>query len=172
MTEARKDAFVTICGRYRPRLIRDWTTEGSGFGRMVWIMLNPSTADADVDDQTIRKCMGFAESMGLSRIDVVNLYSWRATDPRILPGVLDPVGPGNDECIRDVCTLADVVVCGWGLFPYERMPGGRDRANAVADIARSESGKQLMCVHETKGGFPGHPLYVPYGELRPWGPEP
>ena len=74
-----KGAVISDCKRYRYRLWRIWNGSQS---RLVFVMLNPSTADGEQDDPTIRKCVGFAERLGYGGIEVVNLFAWRATDPR------------------------------------------------------------------------------------------
>lgn len=84
-TEQLRGAVISDDGRYRYRLWRTWAPE---LPRMAWIMLNPSTADAEVDDPTIRRCVGFAKREGCGGIEVVNLYAYRSTDPSVL-GTVD-----------------------------------------------------------------------------------
>lgn len=79
---------------YRFELQRDWL--GGNLPPAVFVMLNPSTADDQVDDPTIRKCVGFATRWGHTGIRVANLYGWRATDPRDLWSAADPVGQMAD----------------------------------------------------------------------------
>jgi hypothetical protein len=86
----RGDAVISPCGRYRYRLERRFD---HGPKVTTFIMLNPSTADAEHDDQTIRRCLGFARAWRCSKLVVVNLFAWRATAPAELKGVEDPVGP-------------------------------------------------------------------------------
>jgi hypothetical protein len=70
-----------------------------GIGPLCWVLLNPSTADDRRDDPTIRRCLGFARSLGYGGIHVVNLFAFRATCPRQLRAADDPVGPDNDGFI-------------------------------------------------------------------------
>src|SRR5689334_20041621 len=76
-SEIVKSAVLSPCGLYRYRLTRRW---GDG-PALLFVMLNPSTADATEDDPTIRRCTGFAKREGMPAIEVVNLFAWRATDP-------------------------------------------------------------------------------------------
>jgi len=135
---------------YRYTLSRYW---GEG-DRMVWIMLNPSTADAEVDDPTIRRCMGFARREGCRSIDVINLYALRATKPKHLLDHPDPEGPDNP--LAWAMALFDpepaLVVAAWGA--HAGMPG--------LPVSRALTGfcSSAWCLGTTKEGAPRHPLYV------------
>ena len=150
-----KTANISACGKYRYSLTREW----SDGHRLGYVMLNPSTADADVDDPTIRKCVGFAKQFGFGGIEVVNLFALRSTDPHGLLSAEDPVGPDNDKAIVDALSRCQTVVAAWGAW------GGRDvataRVVAVRGLAKA-SGRTLQCLRATKDGHPGHPLYIPY----------
>jgi hypothetical protein len=103
-----------IAGPYRYRLWRHW---GSGTRVLLWIMLNPSTADAERDDATIRRCISFSRRDGYDGLRVCNLFAWRSTDPKALTKASDPIGYGNDETIRaDAAQSADVIAA-WGCLP-------------------------------------------------------
>ena len=156
----QKQATLSDDGLYRYRLTRTWDESR---GRVNFLMLNPSVADADIDDPTIRKCVGFAKSWGFGELVVTNLFAWRSTDPKALKWVVDPVGPFNDWYLVDTARRSERVVCGWGthgpLF-------GRDRA--VRSLLRAAS---IPTYHLglTRGGQPGHPLFLPYtANLIPW----
>ncbi len=148
-------AVVNECGRYRYQLQRDATIRNPRNDSVVFCMLNPSTADAEIDDPTIRRCRGFADRWDCAGLVVVNLYAMRATDPRELRrvGYADAVGPDNDEWLRDAAHRGIHVVCAWGANadPY--------RVRQVVGLFRSE-GAQLWCLGTTKDGHPRHPLYV------------
>lgn len=135
-----------IEGHYRYRLWRRWE-EGP---EVVFVLLNPSTADGAVDDPTLRRCIGFARRWGMGGLQVVNLFALRATDPRALREAGDPVGPLNDQVLHEVAGNAARVVYGWGnhgvLF-------GRGEA-----VWRSLGSGQ--CFGLTAVGQPRHPLYV------------
>lgn len=165
-------ATAIMDGNYRYLLTRELdrlTRE-----RVLFVMLNPSTADAERDDPTIRRCKGFAASWGCRYVEVVNLYAWRATDPRALwqaeaDEETDIVGPMNDRHIGAAAGRADLVVVAWGGQAYvgreplrfgSRPRGGR--ASAVLSILR-DAGKRPLTFGLTAGGAPRHPLYVPRG---------
>jgi hypothetical protein len=138
--------------RYRYRLRRDWQPAPR---RVTFIMLNPSTADARVLDPTLRRCIGFAKAWGFGGIDVVNLFGWRATSPRALRSIADPVGRGNDAAIRVALRDASLAVAGWGGDLL-----ARGRAVVVQRMAE-DRGMPLACLGLTTSGQPRHPLYVP-----------
>lgn len=143
-----RTAVLSEDGLYRYTLTRRW-----GAGRpVVFVMLNPSTADAEVDDPTIRRCVGFARREGCGTLEVVNLFAWRATDPLFLPLQSDPVGPHNDEWIRDRVVPAKIVIAAWGA-----RGDLLDRADAVK--AMLPPGK-TFALGFTKDGHPKHPLYL------------
>jgi len=114
-------------------------------------MLNPSTADAEVDDPTIRRCMRFARREGSGGIVVVNLYAFRAADPRRLALQPDPYGPDNFRHIDNVANSSGAIVCAWGSFPA-------DGAYTAHRLGRLPA--RLVCLGKTKDGSPRHPLYV------------
>ena len=130
-----------------------------GHGRMVWIMLNPSTADDDVDDPTIRRCIGFARAWGYSELEVVNLFAARATNPKDLRTFDDPVGDGNDDTILEVTARAVLIVCGWGQWGW--LYGRGEHVVRLLHLHR----RPLDCLGTTKHGQPRHPLYLPRSVL-------
>lgn len=148
-------AAFSDCGLYRYRLWRAWDPGP----RMLWVMLNPSTADASADDPTIRKCVGFAKRNRFPGIEVVNLFAWRATDPRELRNAADPTGPENDAAILTAVDCAAAVFFAWGDFQW---PQARTRALAVADMIRLRSPKTPMCFGYTGTREPRHPLMLGY----------
>jgi hypothetical protein len=157
----RKDARLDPSGQYRYTLTRAWdrdlilpstalTLDG---GNVLWVMLNPSVADWELDDPTIKRCVGFSRAWGYDRLTVVNLFAHRATDPSGLSGAWDPVGPDNDRTILDEAAKADRIVCAWGVWGVTQ---GRHRK--VLDML---SPFTLYHLGLTKGRQPRHPLYVP-----------
>lgn len=142
-------AVLSPDGTYRYQLSRRW---GTG-GRVAWIMLNPSTADAVADDPTVRRCVGFARRWGFDGIDVVNLFALRATDPAELDRHPDPVGPDNLRWVRRALA-ADLVVAGWGAQVAAR------RHPRLTQIAVMLAAADVGCLGVTKSGAPRHPLYV------------
>jgi hypothetical protein len=162
----RKSAVISECGKYRYRLERRW-----GDGPLLpFVMLNPSTADAENDDRTIRRCMAFARREGFSGIIVANLHAYRSKHPSVLAVTPDPTGPDNDDWLRNLArgAFADGVgvVCAWGVWHGP----GVDRSLI---IIRS-SGALTVCLGRTKDNFPRHPLYVKSDQpLEPYdGPAP
>lgn len=154
-------AVISECGRYRYSLTRDWSDEP----RSVFVMLNPSTADALKDDPTIRRCTAFARDWGHGSIEVVNLFALRATDPVELLRATDPVGPDNDDYINAAFSRAAFVVCAWGAHSMAVR-----RVKTVREIAASR-GTVLNALRVTKSGAPSHPLYLPRGlRAEPWRP--
>lgn len=138
-------AVFSECGRYRYQLTREL---GAAPRSIMWLMLNPSTADATVNDPTVRRCMGFSVQWGFGRMYVCNLYALRSPYPEDLWKVDDPVGPDNDGWIAS--TSADVIVCAWGVNARP------DRVRQVLGLLSAPA----MCLGTTKDGFPRHPLYV------------
>lgn len=146
-------AIISACGTYRYQLNREPHDMYSTAGKALFIMLNPSTADASLDDPTIRRCRSFAKTWDCSGIVVANLYALRATDPSALWSHSDPVGPDNDMYLQGLAQQHETIVCAWGANARQ------DRVDAVKRIF---SGRlhRLMCLGVTKAGAPRHPLYV------------
>lgn len=141
-------------GLYRFRLERAWDINNRR--RMVVIGLNPSTADDTIDDPTIRRCVGFAKREGCGGLVMVNLFAYRATDPRELQAVSNPLGAGNDTTLRQSCVEGNrIVVAAWGVH------GGY--LGRGADVRRLliRNGVELHHFGLTKDGHPKHPLYLP-----------
>ena len=104
-------ALFSNCERYRYLLTRVWAPGGK---KALFVMLNPSTADEMKNDPTVERCERRARAMGFGAFRVCNIFAYRATDPRNMRAQQDPIGPGNDEAIRESCLWADRVVCAWG----------------------------------------------------------
>lgn len=159
-------AIISLCGLYRYRLEREC---GEGLPTAV-IMVNPSTADADQDDATIRKLKGFAAHNGWGKLIVGNLFAYRATDVRELARVADPIGPECDGRLAEIFMDAGRVVFGWG--PLSKQPKyQRARWRKVYEIA-ARLGHEPFCIGPpAKCGHPCHPLMLPYAsEIMPWHP--
>ncbi len=152
-------AIISQCGTYRYRLERELALRVGP--TVLWIMLNPSTADADHDDPTIRKVAGFSRLAGYARLIVVNLFAMRATDPRdVLLNLADAEGSENCRHIMEAAVDASAIVCAWGAAPW-----AEEQARAVCgwldDLDHAPPG---LCLGTTKSGAPKHPLYVPYAQ--------
>jgi hypothetical protein len=123
--------------------------EGNNF--VLFVGLNPSTADESNDDPTIRRCKGFATKWGASGILVANLFAFRATYPKDLYAFEEPVGEMNDTWIRVASRIANRSIACWGNHGVYK-----ERASAVLTCLENPA-----CLHMTKAGQPGHPLYLP-----------
>lgn len=150
----KRSAVISGCGQFRYHLSRNWTDEDAAI--LLFVMLNPSTADAETDDPTIRKCIGFADRLRYGAIEVVNLFAYRATDPRALKAAGYPVGPENDGCIAAAARRATDVVCAWGANAR-----GLARPAAVLGLLQ-QCGVRPKYLHKTADGIPSHPLMLPY----------
>lgn len=163
-------ARFSDCGRYRYTLRREWRPAGGAIpdpttGRFlrnaVFLMLNPSTADEFANDPTVERCERYAMSWGYGGLIVVNLFAYRSTDPRVLPDLVDPVGPENDSAILGAAISGDgTVLCAWGNHG-----GLNGRALTVAEYLVYR-GIRLTCLGVNRTGHPVHPLYQPK-DLRP-----
>jgi hypothetical protein len=161
-----KDATISDCGQYRYGLTRIWDYHPR---IMHIIMLNPSTADAEVDDPTIRRCIGFAQRENYGGIQVSNLFAFRATSPADMKAAIDPVGPANDSVLEASLKWSKQrglpVLCAWGAHGSFLM-----RDDWLKNKAH-EIGADLVHLGLTKAGQPKHPLYVksdqPFGILYP-----
>jgi len=147
--EMRRSAEISLCLKYRYSLAREWAA-GT---RCLFVMLNPSTADAFADDPTIRRCIGFARAWGHGALEVVNLFALRSTDPAALRTAADPVGPNNDAILLEAARRADLVVAAWGKDPMARARAAR----VTALVTRHHA---MHCLVKNADGSPKHPLYV------------
>lgn len=155
-------AIISDCGKYRYRLERQL---GDEYGPTVgFIMVNPSKADAETDDATIRKCIGFAKTLGASEIIVGNKFAYRATDIKALRSTRDPIGPLNDQHIAQILYDSDIVIVAWGAL--SKLPGVlRDRWKDVvrlADAVKLQGPVDLMAIGTNADGHPRHPLMTGY----------
>lgn len=146
-------AILSQCGNYRYSLTRDTNLLSPERPGALFIMLNPSTADADKDDPTIRRCIAFATQWGCADLTVANLYAYRATDPKELLKAADPVGPLNDFHLRELLRERHVAVVAWG---------NNAQLGRVSEFYKMayEIGVRVSCLGVTKAGHPRHPLYV------------
>jgi hypothetical protein len=153
--EGWSSAIISDDGLYRYHLSRRWAAGGQC---MVWIMLNPSTADADIDDPTIRRCIGFAKREGYNAIEVLNCYALRCTRPTHLLDHPDPEGPDNLLAWQSVLDLPNRdVVAAWGAS-WLRLDG-LPTSRALEHFEHREH--EWGCLGYTDSAMPLHPLYVP-----------
>lgn len=154
LRDDRRGAVLSDDGQYRYRLTRTWDAEKPTLG---FVMLNPSTADDVEDDPTITRCLGYAKDWGYGSLVVGNLFAYRATDPDDLRAATNPVGPENDEYLRDICSGAEKVVAAWGTDGA--LDGRGKEVTSMLDAS-------LYALDTTKDGHPNHPLYQP-GDAEP-----
>lgn len=166
-------AHLSACGKYRYQLDREWrgvapnenwrwfgAKDGGGHElgepkACLFVMLNPSTADANVDDPTIRRCVGFAKRFKFDLLQVVNLFAYRATDPQEvlkMTGDGDPIGPENQDFIEDCAGRAGLIICAWGAH------GGHIDQDETALGWLGDRPKFALGL--SKDGHPRHPLYL------------
>lgn len=164
-------ATISQCGHFRYTLTREWgDIDDFMFRRVCWIMLNPSTADAEQDDPTIRRCAAFSKAWKYHGLIVVNCYALRATDPGTIrqwwKSGRDPVGGENDHHIATAAETSSLVVCAWGSKCSPTRAGQVRNILAARNIIPHHLGL-------TRDGSPKHPLYL-LGELTPkrWEPTP
>lgn len=142
--------------RYRYTLSRCVRTDVEG--RVCFIMLNPSTANHNDDDPTIRRCIAYARSWGFGILDVGNLYAYRSTSPRELPtNEACAIGPANNSELLDLANSATKIVLAWGA-----MSRAKARGQAVIELFRQHGFvSKLHVLRKTADGSPAHPLYLP-----------
>lgn len=149
----RRGADFSDCRTWRYRLWRKWNEE---LPSVVFLMLNPSTADEMTNDPTVERCERYAGRWGFGGMVVLNLFALRSTDPRELEKVDDPVGPENDAWIAGTClghwTAASPIICAWG-----NRGSYMNRATEVVSMIRN---MDLRCLGLNKTGQPKHPLYL------------
>lgn len=153
-------ALYSDCEAYRYALTRTWADAGS---RILFIMLNPSTATEVQNDPTVERCERRARVLGFAAFTVTNIFAYRATDPRDMRKAVDPVGPQNDAAILDATKTADKIICAWGTHG-EYLNRGAD----IEGLLRVQS-KNLYHLGLSKAGHPKHPLYIGYAvQPRIW----
>lgn len=156
------NAIIDLTGKYRYTLTRIWDKSR---GKVVFILLNPSTADAIEDDPTLKKCIGFAKRWGYGSLEVVNLFAYRATEPEDLKQADDPIGIENDLYIKKAVNNTDLIILGWGnnCEMWGRYHHFSQRHKQVLNLIIDFKSYYLVI---TKEGHPKHPLYVGY-DIRP-----
>lgn len=151
-------AVISPDQKYRYALWRIWD-ESLGF--VNWVMLNPSTADAETDDATIRKITSFTKAWGYGGLIVTNLFAWRETDSKVLKKLPESVliGPENDAWLETVATVCSNQIAAWGQ-------GGKlyHRQDFVRGMMKSW-GRPMRALKRSKDGTPHHPLYLPGNSL-------
>lgn len=146
----QRNALFSPCGLYRYRLTRIWDERPP----LVFVMLNPSRADAETEDPTMRRCIGFARDLGFGGMTALNLFAYRTPHPAALKAAADPVGPDNEAHLERALSGGGTIVAAWGAHGTF---GGR--ARHFLERARRHR-TTLSCLGLTAQGHPRHPLYV------------
>lgn len=152
----KRSASISIDGKYRYSLTRIWNTTSHHPEIIVWIMLNPSTADAEKDDATIRRCISFSKREGAGGMTVMNLFAFRSAYPKVLWKEAndphgDPVGVENDGYIYSI-PYGTRIVAAWGTH------GHRMFRTRVAEVMNLLSNSEVECLGTTAAGDPRHPV--------------
>lgn len=139
-------AIFSPCGQYRYVLWRKWAAGPC----IMFIGLNPSTANQTKDDPTIRRVKKFAKDWGYSGVYMLNLFAVISSDPKILKKHRDPLG-ANDNWLVEYGAKCEAVCFAWGNFEE-----AKDRALTVSNMF-----PEAVCLGFNKNGTPKHPLFVP-----------
>jgi hypothetical protein len=158
-------ATIDADGCYRYVLGRDWSPNRDARRFATFVMLNPSTADADYDDPTIRRCIGFAKALGCDGLLVGNLYAYRATKPADLWRAAEPTGGDrNDDMLQELILRAVAV-----KSPLIAAWGANARPDLVATVMAMRGAHAFMALGNTRDGSPRHPLYLSKtAQPQPW----
>jgi hypothetical protein len=138
-------AIISDDEKYRYQLWRIWDYEKP---LALWIMLNPSTADGNFDDPTIRRCIKFTHDWGFGGLYVGNLFAYRATNPKELKNIIDPIGEDNIEHLYLMKNKCSKIICAWGNSFLKKIN---------YTFLKQE---KLFCLGINKSGEPKHPLYL------------
>ena len=141
---------AVITGDYRYLLWREWDSQSK---TVVFIMLNPSRADAEINDPTITRCINFAKSWGYGRLEVVNLFAYRTSKPSLLKQATEPIGKDNDRYILESVKKSDRVILAWGN-------NGTWQQQDLYVSQLLQNYNHLYSLGMTKRGCPRHPLYL------------
>jgi hypothetical protein len=151
--DAESVAVYSACEAYRYQLTREWQADGR---KALFVMLNPSTATEVQNDPTVERCERRARALGFGAFRVVNIFAYRATEPKVMRAQQDPVGPANNETLAEAALWADQVICGWGSH------GAHLGRGAEVEAILRATGRPLFHLGLTLAGAPKHPLYIGY----------
>lgn len=160
--DAPSVAVYSPCEAFRYLLTREWEPAA---GRVLFVMLNPSTATEVQNDPTVERCERRARTLGFGAFRVCNIFGFRATDPRVMRAAPDPTGPLNDAAIAQSALWADKIICAWGTH------GAHLGRGAQVEALLRATGRGLWHLGLSKAGHPKHPLYIGYSvQPTPWLP--
>lgn len=159
--DAASVAVYSDCEAYRYELTRVWDPAGE---KALFVMLNPSTATEFQNDPTVERCERRARALGFGAFRVANIFAFRATDPKVMRAMANPIGPENDAAIASGAQWADRIICAWGSHGTHL-----DRGATVEHLLRATA-KPLWHLGLTQAGQPKHPLYIGYDcQPQVWG---
>lgn len=165
--DADSTALYSPCLRYRYALTRVWDPDAP---RLLYVMLNPSTATEQQNDPTIERCERRARALGYGGFRACNLFAWRETSPALMKTAADPTGPENDAQLAaaaDWVGACGLILCGWGAHGTHL-----GRGATVAQLLAA-TGRHLGHLGLTRDGQPRHPLYIAYAtQPARWDPQP
>jgi len=150
-------AILSEDGLYRYSLTRVWNPS---LPILPWTLLNPSKADAHIDDPTVKRCVAYSLGFGFGGMELTNLFGFRATVPGELGWTNDPIGSENQAHLVRISKSPQIVVA-WGALDACGFYGARERADYVLDLYRM-AGAKLWCIGKTAYGFPRHPCRAPH----------
>jgi hypothetical protein len=155
-----RTATFDATGHYRYRLTRRWQPDGPC---LTFVMLNPSRADHEREDPTLRRCIHLAQGWGYGGLVVVNLFAYCTAYPKELRHVVDPIGPENDAYLLPAVEQGNRCLLAWGNQGH-----WRDRDQAVLELLAPRRSR-LYCLGRNRTGCPRHPLYVARNtQMQPW----
>ena len=146
------EATFSDCMNYRYQLLRVWD---ESLPKIMWLMLNPSTADETKNDPTLQRCENRSRDYGFGGFYVCNIFAYRATDPRDMKAQGNPIGFDNLTYILSTAAQSQKIVCGWGSHGTHKQQGFR----VMASVRQCHD---LYALRLTAKGEPSHPLYLPY----------
>lgn len=156
-------AIFSPCRGYRYTLTRTLAADGPA---LCAVLLNPSTADQDANDPTVARVVDFATRWGFGSLTVTNAFALRSTDPKALRRVTDPVGPHNDEAIREALQGCDGALLAWGNHAAQQ-----ERSTHLRQLVARAAPPKVWSLGLTKRREPKHPLYLPKtARRRPYNP--
>ena len=151
--DAPSTAVYSDCERYRYSLTRVWDDQAD---KVLFVMLNPSTATEVQNDPTVERCERRARTLGFGGFRVTNIFAWRDTDPRNMKAATDPIGPHNDATLAESAAWADTIIAAWGTH------GAHMDRGALVAVLLEKTQRPLFHLGLSKQGHPKHPLYLPY----------
>lgn len=143
-----KKAIISKDKIYRYKLSHTW---GSTKPTILFIGLNPSIADENIDDPTITRCINFAKDWGYGTLLMANLFAFRSTYPKDIYLIDDPIGKDNDHYLLECVTQSDLIVACWGNNGTYM-----NREKVITELVPN-----LYCLQKNKNGTPHHPLRPP-----------